>query len=245
MSYDRTHYVGDGCLPTHRLSTTTSPTQEQFNYQETSAVTATVNRTPVEVLVHGKQMRLIDADTLTDEWLARELLARCVPDWNSDDDHSKETPARLVASLRELTNREAEAFRFTTFPSTSDEMIILTGMPFYTLCAHHVVPFHGKAHIGYVPQNLIAGLSKIGRTVKFVARGLWVQEDLTAAIHDFLDEKLTPRGLAVVLQAEHMCMSMRGVQMPGVITTTNRMSGVFGDHKRTAKAEFLEMIRHG
>jgi GTP cyclohydrolase I len=204
-----------------------------------------LSKVPVEILVQGKQQRLVNPDTLSDEWLAKQLLIRCIQDWDSEDDHSKNTPARLVATLRELGNRKLEAFTFTTFVSTSDEMIILSNIPFYTLCAHHVVPFHGRAHIGYVPHGKIAGLSKLGRTVKYVSRGLWVQEDLTAAIHDFLHEKLAPRGIAVVLQAEHMCMSMRGVQMPGVVTTTNRMSGVFGDHTRTAKAEFMEMIKSG
>lgn len=228
--YDETHYPGDGCQPPHVTSLLVTPPGD-YRYQAPATLTLNIPQ------------KYVNADTLSDEWLARELLARCIPDWDGEDDHSKNTPARLVASLREFGNREGAAFTFTTFDATSDEMIILSGIPFYTLCAHHVVPFYGQAHIGYVPRDSIAGLSKLGRTVKFVAKGLWVQEDLTAAIHDFLYEKLMPRGLAVVLQAEHLCMSMRGVQMPGVITTTNRMSGVFGDHDRTAKAEFMQMIK--
>lgn len=228
---ERTHFFGDGCVPAHDNPLTVAMAQEGYKYQE-----------PVPLRLNVPQ-QYVNADTLSDEWLAKELLARCIPGWSNDSDHSQNTPARLVASLREFGDREGSSFTFTTFEATSDEMIILSGIPFYTLCAHHVVPFYGQAHIGYVPRDTIAGISKLGRAVKFVAKGLWVQEELTSAIHDFLDEKLLPRGLAVVLQAEHLCMAMRGVQMPGVITITNRMSGVFGDHTRTAKAEFMEMIK--
>lgn len=196
-------------------------------------------------IVFSMPRRMVEASTLTDEWLVKELLERCIPDWDGEDDHSANTPARFVRTLKELGDRDSEVFTFTTFEATSDEMIVLGPIPFYTLCAHHVVPFHGNVYVGYVPDLVIAGLSKFARTVKYISKGLWVQEDLTAAIHDFLEDKLRPNGMAVQLRAEHMCMSMRGVQMPGVITTTNKMSGVFADHARTAKAEFMEGIRNG
>jgi GTP cyclohydrolase IA len=173
------------------------------------------------------------------EQLAEALLQRFGVDTSLG--HMKDTPRRFVAMMKELT--ESEPFNFTTFEATSDEMIVEVGIPFYTLCAHHVVPFHGRAHVGYVPNAKLAGLSKFGRLVKAIAKGLWVQEELTAAIADALESELEPRGVAVILRGEHMCMSMRGVQMPGVITQTAAMRGVFGDHSRTAKAEFLEAIR--
>jgi GTP cyclohydrolase I len=173
------------------------------------------------------------------EHLAAALLERFGVDTNIP--HMKDTPRRFVQMMNELT--QSEPFNFTTFDATSDEMIIEVGIPFYTLCAHHVIPFHGQAHVGYVPNTKLAGLSKFGRLVKNIAKGLWVQEELTAAIADALEAELEPRGVAVILRGEHMCMSMRGVQMPGVITQTAAMRGVFGDHSRTAKMEFLEAIR--
>ena len=179
------------------------------------------------------------APHVSTENLAAELLKRFGVD--TDVPHMEKTPARYVQMMTELTT--PEQFEFTLFEATSDEMVVLSPIPFYTLCAHHVVPFYGKAHIGYVPGRAIAGLSKFGRLVKNLARGLWVQEELVAAIADGIEEELKPRGVAVILKGEHMCMSMRGVQMPGVVTSTQTMRGVFADHTRTAKMEFLEAIR--
>jgi GTP cyclohydrolase I len=164
-----------------------------------------------------------------------------------------DTPDRFVRMMEEMTTREE--FNFTTFESTSDDMVVLEGIPFYTLCAHHVVPFYGYAYIGYVPAGRIAGLSKFARAVRYCAKGFHVQEELTREITDFLTgylyadpyssiEGSHPRGgLAVVLRAEHMCMAMRGVATPGVMTTTSRMTGVFANHNRTAKAEFMSIIK--
>jgi GTP cyclohydrolase I len=156
-----------------------------------------------------------------------------------DDEHLLETPKRFMQMMLELCT--PEDFTFTTFDNTErlDEMVSLTAIPFYTLCAHHVIPFHGLAHIGYVPGERIAGISKFARTVQFFARGLNIQENLTVQIADFLEEKLQPQGVIVVLEAEHLCMSMRGVGTPGVRTRSTAVRGVFADHNRTAKAEFM------
>jgi GTP cyclohydrolase I len=161
-----------------------------------------------------------------------------------DGEHGADTPKRFAQMLKDMTTRED--FNFTTFDNTqgANEMITITDIPFYTLCNHHVVPFFGRAHIAYIPDKSIAGLSKFGRTVKNLAKGLWVQENLTTEIADFLEDKLDPLGVAVVMQAEHMCMTMRGVQMPGTLTTTSAMRGVFADHDRTAKAEFMSLIQN-
>lgn len=156
-------------------------------------------------------------------------------------EHHRDTPRRLAAAMKELTTREE--FKFTTFEAKSQNMITLGPIPFYTMCAHHTLPFHGNAWIGYVPDAKIAGLSKFARTVEYVSKGFHVQEELTTEIHDFLTNKLEPKGMVVVMKAEHMCMAMRGVRASGVITTTSEVSGVFADHTRTAKAEFLEWIR--
>lgn len=156
-------------------------------------------------------------------------------------EHHRETPRRLAEAMKEMTTREH--FKFTTFAALSQNMITLGPIPFYTMCAHHTLPFHGNVWIGYVPDERIAGLSKFARAVEFVAKGFHVQEELTTEIHSFLSTVLDPKGMAVVMKAEHMCMAMRGAKVPGVITTTSEMSGVFADHGRTAKAEFMEWIR--
>ena len=173
---------------------------------------------------------------------AAEVLLSNLEAWQrTNPDHRENTPHRFVQALRQLTEREE--FNFTTFDNQGiDEMVTLGPIPFYTLCAHHIVPFYGNAWIGYVPNTLIAGLSKFPRAVKYLAKGFWVQEELTNEIADFLEAKLEPHGIAVMVKAEHMCMSMRGVQQPGVVTTTSAMRGVFADHGRTAKAEFLHAI---
>lgn len=171
---------------------------------------------------------------------AAETILSSMETWSdAPEDHRAETPVRFIKMLQQMTTRDPE-FKFTTFDKADDtEMITLGPIPFYTLCAHHVVPFFGNAWIGYVPNAKIVGLSKIPRTVKHLAKGFWVQETLTTEIADYLEEKLDPLGVAVVLEAEHMCMAMRGVEVPGVMTRTSAMRGVFGDHARTAKAEFM------
>lgn len=174
---------------------------------------------------------------------AYELLSGLEAWQRVNEDHREATPKRFVHALKQLTERED--FNFTVFPNleSGSEMITLGPIPFYTLCAHHVVPFFGHAWIGYIPDKTIAGLSKFSRAVKYLAKGLWVQEELTTEIADFLEDKLDPLGVAVVMKAEHMCMAMRGVETAGVITTTSAMRGVFADHDRTAKAEFMEWLR--
>lgn len=176
---------------------------------------------------------------------AYDLLS-ALPAWDRTPQHHKqETPKRMVKSLHQMTDREE--FNFTTFPNEGvdkvDEMVVIGPIRFYTLCAHHVLPFFGSAWVGYVPDGSIAGLSKFARAIKWCAKGLWVQETLTEEIASFLEGELKPLGMAVVLKAEHLCMAMRGVESIDAITTTSAMRGVFADHSRTAKAEFLEFIK--
>lgn len=162
-------------------------------------------------------------------------------DWDSE--HMAKTPERFVKMLKELTT--PEEFDFTKFRSTSDEMIVLGPIHFSSLCAHHIIPFVGEAWVGYVPTKWIVGLSKIPRLVKSYAKTLTVQEQLTADIGRRLDAELEPMGAAVVMRAEHMCMTLRGVQEHDTVTTTSYMSGVFADHSRTAKAELMSFINGG
>jgi GTP cyclohydrolase I len=156
------------------------------------------------------------------------------------NEHIAETPRRFVQMLQQMTS--PEPFEFTTFDTEHDEMVVVRDIDFVSLCAHHIVPFIGKAHIGYIPRGQLCGLSKIARTVRFEAATLTVQEDLTARIANFLELKLVPHGVAVVLEAEHMCMALRGVKAPGALTTTSKMTGAFADHTRLARSEFLQLI---
>ncbi len=153
------------------------------------------------------------------------------------------TPLRFIKALIELTDQSEADFEFTTFPSASDEIVVVQDIPFVTLCAHHVLPFTGVAHVGYVPNGKIAGLSKLARTVQYYSRGLNVQEGLTGTIADRLEQELDPLGVAVVMKAEHTCMTIRGIKANGSLTTTSVMRGVFEDHDRLARQEFFDLIR--
>lgn len=165
---------------------------------------------------------------------------REMPSWNETWTN---TPRRYVNALTELLTRED--FNFTTFAKDTglDELIAMTGIRFAALCSHHMLPFVGTAHITYVPQGKVAGLSKLARTVKYYSRGLWIQEDLADKIADRLITELDPLGVAVVLQAEHLCYTIRGVQAPGTITTTSKMHGCFLDPTKKAREEFFELIK--
>jgi GTP cyclohydrolase I len=171
-----------------------------------------------------------------------------------ESDHGADTPKRFALMLNEMTQcrpigtveqleeHNASCIKWKTFPATSEDMIVVGPLPFVSLCNHHLSPFIGNAWIGYVPNKDIAGLSKFSRVVKHFARQLQIQEKFTDDVADFLDGRLNARGVAVVVKAEHMCMTIRGAQSPGTQTTTSQMRGVFGDHTRTAKAEFMQLI---
>lgn len=176
---------------------------------------------------------------------AAEYVLRGTTGWE-DDKHGANTPSRFVRMLKELTT--PEEFEFTTFANVDpkiDEMVVIRNIPFVSLCNHHVIPFFGEAHIAYVPDTKIAGLSKFARTVRYYSKALQVQERLTNQISDLINEELDPLGAAVVLEAEHLCMTIRGAQSPGTKTRTARMTGVFADHEKTAKAEFLSAVNGG
>jgi GTP cyclohydrolase I len=160
-------------------------------------------------------------------------------DWSSE--HMQKTPERFVKMLQELTT--PEEVDFTTFASSSDEMVVLQNISFHSLCAHHIVPFMGVCHVAYIPNGRIVGLSKIPRVVKHYAADLTVQEELTTAIAEHLDLHLQPLGVAVVMRAEHLCATIRGVQSPGMLTTTSKMTGVFLDPAKGAREEFLALVR--
>lgn len=156
------------------------------------------------------------------------------------------TPERAAKAWRELTaGYDVDvAALVTTFDAEGhDEMVVVKSIPFHSLCEHHLLPFSGKAHVGYIPNGSIVGLSKIARIVDAYARRLQVQERLTDQIADVLaGDPVHARGVIVVVEAEHLCMSMRGVQRPGAVTSTSVVRGILKDDQR-ARAEAFALIR--
>jgi GTP cyclohydrolase I len=177
-------------------------------------------------------------DVRAAERAAADLLAALGADLT--DEGARDTPRRMAAAYRELLT--SQPFRPTTFPNDEgyDELVVARSIPFHSLCMHHLLPFHGVAHIGYIPGDRIIGLSKFGRVVECFARDLQVQERLTVQIADWLEEQLAPKGVGVVLEAEHMCMSLRGVQKFGAKTVTSALHGLVRDDPRT-RQEFLAL----
>jgi len=157
--------------------------------------------------------------------------------------HLAETPRRVAAAYAELLS--PAPFRATTFPNDEgyDELVVVRDIPFQSLCMHHMLPFHGIAHVAYLPGERIIGLSKLGRVVDLFARDLQVQERLTTQVADWLDAELSPRGVGVIIEAEHLCMSLRGVQKAGSRTVTSALRGSIKEDSRT-RQEFLSLV-HG
>ena len=152
----------------------------------------------------------------------------------------KETPRRYVKFLKEFMN--TPSFSFTTFDSEGmDQMIVQKDIEFHSLCEHHLAPFYGVGHIAYIPDGKIVGLSKLARCLDLYARGFQNQERITQQVADKLMNELSPKGVAVVLEAHHTCMSMRGIKKQGAITSTSCMRGVFKDDL-SCRNEFLRMI---
>lgn len=173
----------------------------------------------------------MNIDASTPEANIQKVFEQILGDrWDPEKNpHLVDTPKRWVKMMKELTNGDDDSFNFTTFPNTlkRSEMVIMGPIRFNSLCAHHVIPFFGTAHVAYIPSEKIAGLSKLARTVTQFSKGLWTQEELTSEIATFLEEELKPIGVAVQMQAEHLCMSLRGVKMPGALTTTSDLRGAF------------------
>ena len=170
----------------------------------------------------------------------RDLLAALGRDVSEDG--LRETPRRVVAAYAQLLT--PEPFSLTTFPNDAgyDELVVVRDIPFHSLCMHHLLPFGGVAHVAYLPGERIVGLSKLARVVELFARDLQLQERLTMQVARFLEEHLEPKGVGVVIEAEHLCMSLRGVQKAGARTTTSALLGLLRDDPRT-RQEFLSLVK--
>jgi GTP cyclohydrolase I len=175
-------------------------------------------------------------DLAAAEVAVRDLLVALGHD--PDSEHLSDTPRRVARAYAELLT--PRSFDLTTFPNDEgyDELVLARDIPFQSLCQHHLLPFHGVAHVGYIPAGRILGLSKLARVVELFARGLQVQERLTSQIAGWLEERLEPKGVGVVLEAEHLCMSLRGVKATGSRTVTSALRGLVRDDPRT-RMEFF------
>ncbi len=175
----------------------------------------------------------------------RELLLACGE--NPDRAGLLDTPDRVARAYREMfagLYTEPDEVLSTTFDEGHDELVLVKDIPMYSTCEHHLVPFHGLAHVGYIPGNngRVTGLSKLARVVDLYAKRPQVQERLTGQVADALMRKLDPRGVIVVIEAEHLCMAMRGIRKPGATTTTSAVRGQFKT-SAPSRAEALALIR--
>jgi len=158
----------------------------------------------------------------------------------------QETPARVARMCEELfagyRSTPSQVLRLIP-PGNHDELVLVRNIPFYSLCEHHLLPFHGVAHVGYIPEGeRMTGLSKLARVVELEAKKLRVQETLTTAVAEDIMEALQPRGVIVIIEAEHLCMTMRGVQKPGAVTVTSVVRGIFRENHAT-RAEVMALIK--
>ncbi|MCW2634964.1 MAG: cyclohydrolase 1 [Blastococcus sp.] len=174
----------------------------------------------------------------------RELLIAVGED--PDRPGLKDTPARVARAYAETfagLGQDPQEVLSTTFDEDHDELVLVKDIPMYSTCEHHLVPFHGVAHVGYIPgiDGRVTGLSKLARLVEVYARRPQVQERMTSQIADALDTVLKPRGVLVIIEAEHLCMAMRGIRKPGATTVTSAVRGIFRDNPAT-RSEAMSLV---
>ena len=202
----------------------------------------TTTQTEQTVTTRSPGLRLVrggpEIDLAAAELAVADLLRALGQD--PDGEHTRDTPRRVAAAYAELLS--PRSFNLTTFPNDEgyDELVLARDIPFHSLCEHHMLPFTGVAHVGYLPGERILGLSKLARVVELFARGLQVQERLTTQIADWLQEHLAPKGVGVVLEAEHLCMSLRGVRATGSRTVTSAVHGLLRSDPRS-RAELFAL----
>lgn len=213
--------------------------------QSTKSKTALKPRN-IRKIADSNQMEIAAPAAIEDiEPTVRKLLSQLGE--NPDRNGLQETPRRMAKALIYLTQGYHQdidtLLNDALFPIQYDEMVIVKDIDFYSLCEHHLLPFFGKCHVGYIPRKHVLGLSKVPRIVDMFSRRLQVQERLTVQIAHTIQEKLHPHGVAVVMEARHLCMSMRGIEKQNTVAVTSEMLGVFRKQRQT-RDEFLKLIRH-
>ena len=194
--------------------------------------------------VQVARLRVLRDGARVDEEAAARAVADLLHALGRDPEgpHLADTPRRVAAAYAEMLS--PRDFDLTTFPNDEgyDELVVARGIPVHSLCEHHLLPFHGVAHVAYLPADRILGLSKLARVVELFARDLQVQERLTQQVADWLQQHLEPKGVGVVIEAEHLCMSMRGVQAAGTVTLTSALHGLLREDPRS-RQEFFDLAR--
>jgi GTP cyclohydrolase IA len=226
MSLEANRYVADG---------------HHANGHSPDTHSANGHRSPRPESLQGR-LELVSERSAIDlagaERAARDLL--CALGEEVESERLRDTPRRVAEGFAELLT--PARFRPTTFENAEgyDELVLVRDIPFHSLCEHHLLPFHGLAHVAYMPGARIIGLSKLARVVELFARRLQLQERLTMQVADWLHEQLEPRGVGVVIEAEHLCMALRGVEKPGARTVTSALKGLVREDPRT-REEFLSL----
>jgi GTP cyclohydrolase I len=197
-------------------------------------------------MMHTEMATQSALETATTQEIYAEMIRRLGEDPTRDG--LLRTPERMEKSMTFLTRgyqqTVEEALHGALFDVDYDEMVIVKDIEFYSLCEHHLLPFYGKAHLAYVPSGKVIGLSKTARVVDIFARRLQVQERLTSDIADAIESAINPQGVGVILEAQHLCMMMRGVEKQHSHTVTSAMRGVFKTQLQT-RNEFLSLVRRG
>ena len=198
---------------------------------------------PTEIMLH-------DTNTEATKETIADLIRRMIPLLGEDPNREglRKTPERFEKALKFLTsgyNQSVDSvLNGATFSVHYDEMVVVKDIEFFSLCEHHLLPFFGKAHVAYLPSKRVLGLSKIARLVNMFARRLQIQERMTSQIAQAIEEKISPEGVGVIIEARHLCMVMRGVEKQHSSSLTSAMLGVFRENKQT-RDEFLSLIRSG
>ena len=201
----------------------------------------------MSIVTSAADLNEAPADTTEPKPILLEAIRTIIREIGEDPDREglRDTPeriARMYGELFEGLHMDPVEVLSVGFEEGHDEMVILKDIPFYSMCEHHFLPFHGAAHVGYLPDGRIVGLSKLARAVEIFARRPQVQERLSSQIADCIETVLGAKGVGVVVQAEHLCMTARGVRKPGTKMVTSAMRGKFRDEDKT-RQEFLQLIQ--